>query len=68
MSNTQTAAKFDRQDLTGDNTDMNITRDGVLIGTLTTKGYPYIHTATLLDGRTGVAKSKAKALAAAEAK
>ena len=52
------------------NTDMDITRDGVLIGTNSTvcKGRKYIHTTTLLDGRTGVGTSQVKSLAAAEAK
>ena len=60
--------KFRRQSVeVGGGTDMNITRDGVLIGTSSHKGFnPYIHTVVLNDGRNGAGTSKARAFAAAE--
>ena len=80
MKNTAapTKAHFERQEMEGVthadgtvtyNTDMDITRDGVLIGVNSAvwRG-KFIHTTTLLDGRTGVGTSKVKSLAAAEAK
>jgi hypothetical protein len=64
-------ADFNRQELDTQNTDMDITRDGKLIGIKSTQGYPYVHTVTLLDGRTATgAKGQGKdaVLAMAEAK
>ena len=69
QSSTTTEASFDRQTLVGNNTDKDITRDGVLIGICSTVwSGKYTHTVVLLDGRTGTGTSKIKALAVAEAK